>query len=416
MSRRKQKRLLIGAIAAAAVLLLAFAAWLAIPGLRTRGPVFLHAWPGRAGTGYTASRLTVTNLASGADALLGSDGVWRSWQRLAGRSGTPPAVSSDTVGTDDQVLLMRRSVESGNRTAFQEIFRYLRDKRTGTDGRLLGADGAPADNRVALDALRAMAEAYSAWGGKDVEKAIRSASGALLGSGGNQGLPADAALNLPGPSPTPGTLISPTPAAAASPTPAVTGIPVQTRPFVLLAGLDLYTMKLLSSIDARWEQAATSSLAVIKSAFLDEILPLYRAGTDPATGTVIPYTGDKPVVDTLSSLIVILHLCETGAQRAESVAWIRQCLYNDGAIYASYAIVSGDPFDRTENPACYAVAARIARILEDKDLYGLATARLTWQIADLRSSPAYGTVFRTTADGLVEVRAADNAWALLGLD
>lgn len=394
------------------------AVWLWVPGLRPPGLSFEHRWPGRAIEGYTASRTGVSALSTGAARLLeaGPEGTWTSWHRLAGRNGSPPAISSGITETGDQVLLLLHAAETGDRDEFMKIYRYLDENRTDADRRLLSAHGGTAGNLESLGLLRALAEGYTKWGGRELAAALRRFSDALLEPSSLMGIPADTDLLLPGPTPTPATMTTPTP----GPTIAVPTSPTypepQYLPYIRLAGVDFYTMKLLAALDIRWLAASDSSLDAAAAAFISPTLPLYRTGIEPVGGAVVPYAGVTPTIDTVDSLLVILHLCEVREQRAESIAWIRQKLFNDGRLHASYAIVTGEPDDLSENPALYGIVARIARILEDEDLYRLAADRLTWHIADLRTSPAYGAVFRDTEDGLVEVRAADNAWALLGLD
>lgn len=418
MVPKAKKTLLAWASAIVVLAAVSAAAWLWIPGLRPQGLSFAHTWPGRAKEGYSASRSAVANLSEGAARLLesGPEGTWTSWHRLAGRNGTPPAISSGRVETGDQALLLLHAAETDDRAGFMKMFQFLEERRTGPDNRLLSADGGTAGNLESLCMLRAMAEGYSRWGGRELSDAIRRYSDGLLETSGLTGIPADTDLLLPGPSPTPASLTTPTP----GPTAAATSIPSSTvpqfRPYVRLAGADFYTMELLAAVDIRWQKASELCLDAASSAFVSPTLPLYRAGIDPANGSVVPYASSTPAIDTMDSLLVILHLCEVGEQRAESIAWIRQKLFNDGMLHASYSIVTGESDGLAENPAIYGVIARIARILEDEDFYKLAADRLAWHMADLRTSPAYGTVFRDTEDGLVEVRAADNAWALLGLE
>jgi len=406
-----------------ALLLLAVCAGIAavavprlFPGIGRREIAFDHTWPGKAEAGLTVSRTTVSALADGAGALLDRDGVWIAWHRLPGRGGDPPAETAPEIETGDQVLLLRRAAETGDRKTFEQCFAWLSGHRTDDSGRLVDAEGWPAENQVALDALRAMAEGYSAWGGRDLAAAIRSLSDALLASGGTLGVPADARVALPGPTPTPSWVGTPEREGEGTVAPTETGTSSGARAYCALAGLDLYTMRLLSAVDARWNAAADAALAAIQGAYAGDTLPLYLAGADPATGSPVPYAGDTATIDTLQTLLTVLHLCEAGEQRPESIAWIRRTLYNEGAIARAYRIVSGEPSDTAEDPAVYAVAARIARVLRDPELYRLATDRLRWHIADLRTSQAYGTVFRETAEGRIEVRAADNAWALLAME
>ena len=406
-----------------ALLLLAVCAGIAavavprlFPGLGRRSIAFVHAWPGKAESGLTVSRTTVSTLADGARLLLDRDGVWIAWYRLAGRGGDPPAETAPEIETGDQVLLLRHAAESGDKKVFEQCLAWLTDHRTDGSGRLVDSAGSPATNQVTLDALRAMAEGYSAWGGRDLAASIRSLSDALLASGGILGVPADARVTLPGPTPTPPWVGTPEQQGGGTSAPSQPVSSSGERAYCALAGLDLYTMRLLSAVDARWSAAADATLAALQGAFAGDTFPLYLAGADPETGSPVPYAGDTATIDTLQTLLTVLHLCEAGEQRAESIAWIRRTLYNEGAIARSYWIVSGEPSDLEEDPAVYAVAARIARVLRDPELYQLATDRLQWHIADLRTSQAYGTVFRETQEGRIEVYAADNAWALLAME
>lgn len=418
MQVKTGKRLVLWAAAAIVLIAAGAVVWWLFPGLRPGTVEYAHTWPGRAREGFAVSRVTVAALSDGADRLLAQGGEWASWHRIAGKGGVPPAETSPFTSTADQVLRLRHAVESDDRGEASDLIDFLARERMDMEGRLLEADGLPVRNLIALDAVRALAEAYTAWGVRSWSDIAVRISGSLLDGGGRLGVPSDSNVALPGPTPTPVTLTTPTPGPGGTATPVPTTTAASERPlrpYCALAGLDVYTMQLMSKADAQWESARTAALEAIRTAYIGDALPLYLAGADPDTGLPVPYAGDEPVVDTLDSLLVILHLCEAGEQRAESIAWIRAALYNDGVLRSSYDIVTGEPHDTAENPAAYAVVARIARILDDSELYRLATERLAWHIADLRSSAAYGTVFRETADGRIEVRAYDNAWALLGM-
>ncbi len=383
------------------------------PPLARREIVWAHSWPGRGQSGFTAPRATVTALATGASRLLDRDGAWSQWYRFWPREDQASAETAPEQATADQVLRLRHAVESGDRSIFKNLSAWLLNQRVDASGGCLEADGSPADNRVALDLLRALAEAHHAWGGSDTAAWIRRAATALYTTDSWVGLPADAGAVLPGPTPTPPWVASPSVSRPVTPTPHPEE---EKRAYCQLAGLDVYTMRLLAAVDTRWQVAADAALAAIQNAYIGDALPLYLAGADPQDGATVPYAGDTATVDTLQALLVVMHLCEVDAARAESLAWIRRTLYNDGQLARSYFIVSGAAADLTEDPQVYAVIARVARMTHDEELYQLAIGRLTWHIADLRTSLAYGTVFRQTGDGPIEVRAADNAWALLALE
>ncbi len=285
MQVKTGKRLVLGAAAAIVLIAAGAVVWWLFPGLRPGTVEYAHTWPGRAREGFAVSRVTVAALSDGADRLLAQGGEWASWHRIAGKGGVPPAETSPFTSTADQVLRLRHAVESDDRGEASDLIDFLARERMDMEGRLLEADGLPVRNLIALDAVRALAEAYTAWGVRSWSDIAVRISGSLLDGGGRLGVPSDSNVALPGPTPTPVTLTTPTPGPGGTATPVPTTTTAASerplRPYCALAGLDVYTMQLMSKADARWESARTAALEAIRTAYIGDALPLYLEGADP---------------------------------------------------------------------------------------------------------------------------------------
>lgn len=173
-----------------------------------------------------------------------------------------------------------------------------------------------------------------------------------------------------------------------------------------LAYIDLYTIQVLSNTNKKWNKIYQKGIDIIHKGYISDKLPLYRKTYNIKKDRYI----DQKTVNTIDTLLVVLHLSEIGMVKNETLKWIRDQMFYEGRIYAEYDIETGKPASMLESAATYAIAARIAKVTEDKALYRLLMDRmLTLQVTDI-SSPIYGGFGNPYT---LKVYSFDNLQALL---
>ena len=186
-------------------------------------------------------------------------------------------------------------------------------------------------------------------------------------------------------------------------------------PVVRLASLDLLAISLLRQVDARWDGWFSYFETVVEEGFLDGPLPIYAWAWDAKQQKYLPFAGDTPLLDSEELALTVLHLCEIEKAPGPSINWLRDQLFNQGAIASSYHPIQGTVIEEEESLVCYALTARIARIISDESLYQAATNRLLWHQATSKTSSVLNAIFRQSEDQEVVILARDNLWALLAL-
>lgn len=172
------------------------------------------------------------------------------------------------------------------------------------------------------------------------------------------------------------------------------------------AYIDLYTMKLLSNINNKWNKVYKKGISVINKGYLSNKFPLYQKTYNIRKDRYL----DRQVINSIDALLVVLHLSEVGLVKKETLKWIKDQMIHSGGIYAEYDIKTGKPVDNVESAATYAIAARIAKITGDESLYKLLVDRmLSLQVVD-KSSPLYGGFGDANT---LKVYSFDNLLALL---
>ena len=363
--------------------------------------------------------------------LLGEKGLLVSWYRLAGRTGTPPAVRTGEIRSLDQLHYGQYLLEQGKKRAFEDWWRAFRAiclTESGFVGVLPdqaaetleveAASAYQADDfwRANLLAARLLAQSCSLWPDKERLDTLEWLSDLLLDRLDKE-VAADALIVVPTAAP----ILDP--GATPTPRPAVTpaenqGEQVSMQVF-RLASIDLFAIRQLAVLDARWQELYERWLALIDGGQLGGALPFHAwaAEMNTRTGAVqyITFAGSSPVLETEEAVQVLLHLAEVGEIREESIRWLMNQLYNQGAIYKYYHIAEGTPVGAEECLPAYAMIARIARILADQTLYDLAADRMLWHQATSSRSAALSALFRQSDSELAAVYAQDNAMALLAL-
>lgn len=377
--------------------------------------------PGAGRTGFLYEETAVVDrLAEAARQLLHTEQGHRSWVRVADRIMGQPQELSTVLLTSDQLALARVHLEMQDRDALQAdlaLIRamYLNDRGLPAGQITILQDGsssrpASVSTGATLSWLRLLAESYSLTGSVEILSELRTASDVFLDMTGTDGLlPADTVLKILKEPDRPDPAATPTIRPSITPTPEV----LEERNVIRLADIDLYAIKLLSPLDARWQTVFERQRDILAGSVQgsEVVLPAYAF--DPKTGGYIGFSGTLPLVSMEEALTTLLHLGEADLQREDALSYIRGRFYEDSALYEQVHRATGSRSTDEECIAGYAALARIARISDDAVLYARATDRLAWHIATNTRSAAYGAIFRTDPDSRVRVTAADNLGALL---
>jgi hypothetical protein len=139
---------------------------------------------------------------------------------------------------------------------------------------------------------------------------------------------------------------------------------------------DFQAMQLMGEYDKKWRKLATINMENILSRRIKR-LPLYEANRF-AKDNAFP---------TVENLMIMMHLSEVGIKDPQSIRWLKEQLKRKG-LFGSYSI-EGAPLNSVESPAIYAIAAIIARLNRDEELYYLAAERLK-KMQNMEHNEYYG--------------------------
>lgn len=125
---------------------------------------------------------------------------------------------------------------------------------------------------------------------------------------------------------------------------------------------------------------------ILQKGYISDAFPFYHKNFNYKTKKYV----DGDSINVIESLLSILYLSEIGKEKEESIQFIKDAV-TTGTLYNAYNL-KGEPVDRSQSAASYAIAAMIAKEIGDKDLYTQAMKIVTnFQIAD-PSSPIYGGI------------------------
>lgn len=172
---------------------------------------------------------------------------------------------------------------------------------------------------------------------------------------------------------------------------------------VTLCYQNLTAFQMLRKIDGRWDKVYQNALVTLQEGYLSDTLPLYQTRKNMQTGLY-----ETETVNSIESLLTVLHLAEVGEARTETLQWLRQNALQ-GTLYSSYDKETGQPATTLQSTAVYAIAAIIGAVVEDETLYQAAITRMNlYQVRDTNSEiyGAYGDAASKT------VYSFDNLYAL----
>lgn len=270
------------------------------------------------------------------------------------------------------------------------------------------------DLYASLVYMRSLALAYQNWGERSYGDALAQAADSYLALCLNDLPPLHPqSLKI---TPTPPTFVNEEGAVTATPTPSP--VPddsdtVKKMNLIRFSDIDLYALSILRQIDPAFDVIYENALNIMTNAQRDNLF-VYSEAYDPVSESYVQYFSEA-VVHLDEQLKIMMGLAEVSSLPAGSSAWLRSRL-NNYELVETYSLYDVSSTGATSLPLRYGQICRLARLLDDTQLYQAAFDRLLEaNISTVSQSPIYGLVFRSAIDGNeTQITAIDNAWALLG--
>jgi len=139
---------------------------------------------------------------------------------------------------------------------------------------------------------------------------------------------------------------------------------------------DFEAMQLMGQFDKEWDKLAALNMEIILNSQVKG-LPFYQD----------EWFSEEAGFPTVENLMIMMHFSEVGIKNNQSFSWLKKQLKQQG-LYGSYSI-EGKPLSPVESPAIYAIAAQIAKLNNDKELYYLAGERLK-SMQNMENNEYYG--------------------------
>lgn len=176
--------------------------------------------------------------------------------------------------------------------------------------------------------------------------------------------------------------------------------------FLTLCYANFKVLDELATYDPRWQAVLDDAKATVSAGYISDSFPLYRNNYNYDLGT---YNEDP--IHIVHGVKTLYHLASIDALPPSSLNWLKERVA-EGTLYGSYS-TSGVALTDIQSTAAYAIAARIAVAINDKDFYEQCISRMEqYKITD-HSSDMYGA-FGNAATG--EAYSFDQLTALLAYD
>ncbi|WP_019914776.1 hypothetical protein [Paenibacillus sp. HW567] len=176
-----------------------------------------------------------------------------------------------------------------------------------------------------------------------------------------------------------------------------------TNKFVTLCYIDLSVLRNLAIPIEKRNLLLHNMGGILEEGYLSDAFPFYETRFDYDTGT---YGSEG--INTVESLLSILHLAELNRQKPASISYIKEQVAA-GTLYGQYTR-DGKPLNDIRSTAIYALAAMIGAEVGDGALYQAGIERMNeFRVTDA-GSPLYGG-FGDTGTG--QAYSFDNLMALL---
>ncbi|GLX70387.1 hypothetical protein [Paenibacillus glycanilyticus] len=178
-----------------------------------------------------------------------------------------------------------------------------------------------------------------------------------------------------------------------------------TNDFITLCYADFQSLRLLDAPSKEKRKLEETLLEIVQGGYLSDAFPFYETRYGYATEKYGDHDGE---INTVESLLTILHLAEIGEERPASVSYLKR-LVEAGTLFGRYDR-EGQPVTDIQSTAAYAIAAMIGSTIGDQALYQASVRRMEqYRIGD-ESSPLGGSFGN---EAVKEVYSFDNLTALL---
>lgn len=152
---------------------------------------------------------------------------------------------------------------------------------------------------------------------------------------------------------------------------------------VTLCYIDLSVLQKLSISSELKENLLMNMSGILEEGYLSDSFPFYETRFDYKTGK---YSSEG--INSVESLLTILHLAETGRQKPASISYIKAQVAA-GTLFGQYTR-EGQPANDIRSTAIYALTAMIGAVLGDSSLYQSSIERMNeFRVTD-PASPLYG--------------------------
>ncbi len=173
--------------------------------------------------------------------------------------------------------------------------------------------------------------------------------------------------------------------------------------FLTLCYGDLKTIGILSSIDVRWKPIFENVKKIIKQGYISDEFPLFLTSYHYESNN---YKSSD--IETVQSLITAIHLAELYLCPKQTVEFVKRKVLA-GELYGKYNI-DGEPLNKIESTAIYALASILGGLVKDNDLQKAALEQMKKFQIGAKNDPLYGGFANSET---LEAYSFDNLYALL---
>ncbi len=327
--------------------------------------------------------------------------------------GNTNFTNSEYILFSDQIELLSFYVRQNDRKSFNKLYNSINEKFKDERGffaekiYMQSQKIVPSAEILISEQImytRVLLEGYSVFKNVKYFNLADTISNAILPLCAEDNMvPANFEIALPPPPPTPDFAATPTPKPEITPI-----IPLEDIRYINvtdISRIDLYALKLLTQIDEGWFVIYQNAFDIMKNSYLSGDFSYYRPAYDTTAKSYIPFKAESPLFVTTDQLRIMLSLAEVGEVNYPAYSYIKQMIMNFKILYSTYQIPSGTPGTQNQSLEGYALMAKLARIMQDEQVYEICVEKIFWNTANSTTSPIFGLIFQNESETVVKTYA-----------